>query len=97
LFKLKTINEIIAYLKNINNPYGYQGPAWKVLFGSKTSKQARNLLIRARRMIRKKYKNFELDPILKQKIKKYHKKMGQHVVNIYLNNNSRVGKGEFHP
>jgi hypothetical protein len=86
LFRLKTINEIITYLGKRDRPYGYYGPAWKVVFGSKTSKQARSLLVRTRRIIRKKYEHFELDPMLRQKVKIYHKKLGQHIVNIHLNN-----------
>jgi len=84
LFKLKTINEVIAYLKKRNEPEYYKSSAWITLFKNKTPKQARNLLIRVRRAIRKKHQFFELDPMLKNKVKKYHKKLGAIYVDINL-------------
>ncbi len=93
LFKLRTISEIIAYLDKNKYPYGYGGAAWLLLFGNKTSKQARNLLIRVRRISRKRYMGLEFDELLKEKVKKYHKQYFKKDtvkrIDIYLNNRFR--------
>ncbi len=85
LFKLKTISEIINYLDKNKNPYGFGGEAWNLLFKSKTAKQAKNLLIRVRRAVRKHYLGLEFDLLLKEKVKRYHKKSGKKRIDLYLN------------
>ncbi len=94
LFGLKTINEVIAYLNRRTNnkekPFYYQNPAWEVLFKNKTPKEARNLLLRVRRKIRKKYEHFEFDPMLRDKVKKYHRNQGSLYVDLHLQRNFKV-------
>ncbi len=86
LFKNKTINEVIAYLRQKGQPYGYHGDAWKLLFKNKTKKQAARLLVRLRRIIRKRYQHLEFDPSLRTKVfrlyKKQHRPAGQYYLAI---------------
>ena len=68
LFGTRTLNETILYLKQGKKRVldGYLSPSWHILFGTKTARQAAKLLRRMRRMVRKKYAYFELDPLLRQ-------------------------------
>lgn len=80
LFDNKSLNEVIRYLnKKKENIYGYMGPAWKLLFREKTAKQARFLLIYARKRIRKRYAYLEFEQNLKIKIVKMYKKSGNKI------------------
>jgi hypothetical protein len=69
LFKQKTLNEILKYLrKPIDQIYGYKSETWKILFKNNNRKDVYKILLRVRRMIRKRYAFLEFDPSLKKKI-----------------------------
>lgn len=84
LFGIKTLNQIIRYLNCRNAPYGYGGAAWQIVFKNKTKKQAMNLLLRVRQMIRKQYAHLEFDPYLRGKVNFYYKRDGRTKGVLYL-------------
>lgn len=85
LFGNRSINEIIRYLARVKKDNIRELLAWEIVFKQKTFKQARLLLIRVRNIIRKSYRNFEFDPLLKSKVKRCHKKPKKIRVDIFIN------------
>lgn len=92
LFGNKTLNEVINYLgQKTTTIYGYKSITWKIVFGEKTNRQARRLLVRVRRIIRKQYSHLELDPALKRKIIKIENLSKNRIYpTIYLHNRFKV-------
>ncbi len=79
LFRQRTINEVIQYLKKRTDEiYAYRTKTWQILFGNKSRNEARKLLIRMRRMKRGRYEHLELDPSLRTKVVNIRKKTKNH-------------------
>jgi hypothetical protein len=84
LFKSKSLNEIIKYLRQKADPAGYKSKDWLEVFKTKTPRQAALLLERVRLMVRGEYRNLEFEPTLRHKIYTLSKESDIGAVILYL-------------